>query len=47
MGMDEFLALCRVCVDIVELDKLKREREAIERRGCTYFGLSRVEASLH
>lgn len=35
VGMDEFLALCRVCVDIVELDKLKREREAIEERDFT------------
>lgn len=35
VGMDEFLALCRVCIDIVELDKLKRERQAIEERDFT------------
>ncbi|CAE7503252.1 unnamed protein product [Symbiodinium natans] len=35
VGLDEFLALSRVCVDIVELEKLKRERNAIEERDFT------------
>ena len=38
MGLDEFLALSRVCVDIVELEKLKRERNAIELLGFILSG---------
>ena len=34
VGLDEFLALARVCVDILELDKLRRERKAIELPSC-------------